>query len=230
MVKYDDLTLEKVVIEGRFEKGYLYWDNCGKIWLAINDKWPTLVHSTVTPNEAKFKLGGSEINLAYSYNRIAIEENYPNKLDQFTKFADDSFRIITNDININNLSRIGFRNVYFIGFDVDTITNLLIDKNLFIVPERVKALGKKVTATQIKFDIEREDISITVRTGFGKKSIEVTAPKPFKVDTSGFIKEGFYIDFDFFSDKIVDLGTFSVKNFLEVQENNARKLIATLFD
>ena len=224
----DDFILENVAFEARFERGYLYWDNCGKIWLAISEKWPQLQYKEVTVDSAKFILAGSEIGLNFSQNNFVVAEGYQEKPDQFIKFAEDSLKIFTDLITIDNFSRIGLRYVYFVKLDVDTVTELLLEKELITFPKRIIALGKKLSARNVIFVIEKEDIKITVRTGFGRKKLDMAIPKPLIVDMSKFINEGFYIDLDFFSDKIVDIGTFIVKSFIEVHGRNAHKLIDTL--
>jgi uncharacterized protein (TIGR04255 family) len=229
MGKYDDLILERVVIEARFERGYLYLDNCGKIWLSISEKWPKLVETEITPNGASFNLGGSDTKLVFDHRRIAIEDNFPDKLDQFIKFSDDSFQIIEDYLNIKSFSRIGLRFIYAVEEDIESVTKLLLDKQLLVIPEQVKPIGKKVTPSLTKFEIERDDISITVQTGFGKRTIQISVPKPFKVNINKLERKGLFVDLDFFCQKIVELGTFDVKDFIEVQQKNARKLIDTLF-
>ncbi len=80
MVRFDDLILERVIFEVRFPRGYLYWDNCGKIWLALSAEWPNLVAHEVSPERAHLQLGDETIHLSFAHNRMGTHQDYPAKL------------------------------------------------------------------------------------------------------------------------------------------------------
>ena len=65
MFNFDDLVLEQLTFELRFENGYLYWDNTGKTWKEILDKWPTVKGETVNIQETHLLMPDEDISLRF---------------------------------------------------------------------------------------------------------------------------------------------------------------------
>jgi len=55
-IEFDKLIVERIILEVRFSRGFLYWDNCGKIWKNICEKWVDLETVEVNPDKAVFKI------------------------------------------------------------------------------------------------------------------------------------------------------------------------------
>jgi len=108
------------------------------------------------------------------------------------------------------------------------VTKLLVDRGLFNISSKMENLGKKISEPNIKFLIEKDDISITVRIGYVKRELEFSVPKPLKVDESAFIKQGISVDLDFFTTKPVDRGILNVADLITTHQKSSRNLIKTL--
>lgn len=230
MFRFDDLILEKVIFEVRFHNGYLYWDNCGKIWRAITDTWPNLVARNVTPERAHFQLSEEGIDISFSHNRMGTDQDHPKKLDIYKKFTKDSFHIILEGIQVNTFSRVGNRYQYTLRFDDDNeVVKFFTSYGFLDIHEKINNIGKNIKEPSVRFIIEKDDISITINISFFRRNIELTIPKPIKVDTSEFIKQGILFDIDFFSTKRVERGIFDVEEFINTHERNCRRVIETLF-
>jgi len=230
MFKFGDLTLERVIFEVRFHNGYLYWDNCGKILRTLSDKWPDLVMREVSPERAHLQFGEAEIDMSFSHNRMGTHQDYPKELGLYKKFTSDSYQIILDTLQISTLLRVGNRYQYILSHDdTDEVIEFLKTKGFFNISEKIRVLGKKITQPSVRFVIERDDISVGVQAGVMNRSLEISLPKPIKVDMSAFVERGISIDVDFFSTKIVERGTFGVEEFITTQEKNAGKVIEKLF-
>jgi hypothetical protein len=229
MVRFEDLTLERVIFEARYRDGYLYWDNSGKIWRSLSQIWPDLTLQNVTTQQATFQLGSAGIDLFFSHERFAANQDYPNKLDFYKEFMEKSSQIVFESLQVSSFLRVGNRYQYILKVnDKNEATEFFKSKSLLNLPERVSGLGKNITEPAIKFVVERDDISITVRLGFESRNLEFSVPRPLKVDTSAFIKEYIAVDIDSFSTKVVDRGTFSVEEFIATHERNTRRLVERL--
>ncbi|MCH8292427.1 hypothetical protein IH992_15150 [Candidatus Poribacteria bacterium] len=223
MLSYDSFTLERAIFELRFHAGYLYWDNCGKIWCILSEKWPNLSMGKVDTSQANFQLDDNDIHLSFSYNRFGVHQDYPKKRDFFPRFTDESSQVILEYLQINTFTRIGNRYQYMSGVDdIDEVTKLLVDRGLFNISSKMENLGKKISEPNIKFLIEKNDISITVRIGYVKRELEFSVPKPLKVDESAFIKQGISVDLDFFTTKPVDRGILNVADLITTHQRSSR--------
>jgi uncharacterized protein (TIGR04255 family) len=230
MFRFDDLTLEQVIFEVRFPKGFLYWDRCGSIWRSISDKWPKLTMREVNTERARFSLRDNDIEMSFSHNRISIHQDYPKRLNTFKVFTKDSFEILLDAIEVNSFSRVGNRYKYIFDIeDHEQIIEFFEENQLVAMPEKAKHIGKSIREPSVRFIIEREDISMTVSVAYFKRNLELSIPKPLEVDTKKFIAQGISIDLDFFSTKIVDRGTFDAEDFINAHEKSSRRVIEQIF-
>jgi hypothetical protein len=99
----------------------------------------------------------------------------------------------------------------------------------FDISNKVSNLGKNIKEPSVRFIIERDDISIIIGISFVRRTVELTIPKPLKVDTSEYIKQGIAFDIDFFSTKRVERRIFDAEEFINTQEKNCRRVLESLF-
>ncbi len=222
----DTVGLERVIFEARFQNGYLYWDNCGKIWRTLTDIRPDLEMGQVTTDQATLQIEGEGITISFSHQRFGIHQDYPKNLDVYKKFAGQSFNSVIDNLKIEEFSRIGNRYQYIVKHnDRDEVTDFFKEKNIFTIPKRLIHPMNKITEPHVKFTLERDNMSIIVQIGYFSRDLKATVQKPLKIDTSSFISKGISIDIDSASTNIIRRGTLDVAEFIAVQEKSVRRII-----
>ena len=88
-MEFADLVLGKIIFEIRFRSGYLYWDNCGRIWLGLSEKWPNLEHRQIDTTRAEFQIPDG-ISMSFSHERFGIDQDECQSLKVFAQLATDS--------------------------------------------------------------------------------------------------------------------------------------------
>lgn len=225
-VLFTDLILERVIFEARFQNGYLYWDNCGRIWRTLTDIRPDLEMVSVTPDQATFQLEEEGINISFSHQRFGVHQDYPKNLGIYKKITDQSFNIVADHLRLDEFSRIGNRYQYVIKHeDRDEVTEFFKEKDIFIIPKRLIHSTNKIVEPHVKFLIERDNMSAIVQMGFFSRDLKVNVQKPLKIDTRSFISKGISIDIDSASTNIIKRGTLDVAEFIAVQEKSVRRII-----
>lgn len=79
----------------------------------------------------------------------------------------------------------------------------------------------------IRFVVEREDVSMTVRIGFRERDLNLQLPSFVTVDRGPFIEKCLTFDVDCFSTKPLGIGAFDAELFMSAQARNVRKTIET---
>jgi hypothetical protein len=232
MFNSESLVLEQVVFEGKFQHGYLYWDNCGKIWKDIIAKWPALTADNVSVQEAIMSLKDEDINLKFSHDAINITQKYPKNLKLLGDFADSVFQIITDYLKIETFSRIGNRFFYIYKVENSNESiDLLKKTGFFNIPqEKLSVIGDRLKDPHVKIVITKgEEIGYIFNLTHVERKVEISLPKFIKYDTSGFISTALSIDVDFYTIKPVDLSILRCKELIEKTDKNIRHIIKALF-
>ncbi len=102
---FDDLIIESIILEARFTNGFLYWDNCGKIWKQICEMWPELAMKKVSPDEANFAIGNEGLALKFNNANIHLSQSYPdNSLKLFKEIAREAIPLIAKYLELTVFS------------------------------------------------------------------------------------------------------------------------------
>ena len=75
-IEFEKLIVERFIIEARYSQGYLYWDNCGRIWKTVLDKWPDFEEIEVSPQKAVLKMHEEGLELRFDKNSVNIGQDY----------------------------------------------------------------------------------------------------------------------------------------------------------
>lgn len=116
---FSDLKLNRVILELRYDHGYLYLDRCGKTYLKILEKNLEWKFIQASP-EITF-LQNKERNMELHFNHLNIhfvQEEVEN-LNQFKVNTSKIIPIITTELEIKTFKRIGNR--YWFIFPVENI-------------------------------------------------------------------------------------------------------------
>ena len=235
MFKFEELVLEQLILELRFENGYLYLDNCGKTFREIIKRYTGIKEETVNVNEAKLVLPEDEIFLKFSPTNFNLSQNYPSNLNTVCEFGDFSYEIVMKNFGIDAFTRVGNRFIYTLKVgSVEEATELLKKTGFFNVSEEKKSkIGATLKDPGVKFTIVRDDgIGYIVNIAYFNRKYEVKLPKPVtaKYDMTKFSETGLTIDIDYHTLKPVDRGALVVSDLLKKNKKNIEFIIKELFN
>jgi hypothetical protein len=101
--------IQKAVFEIRFAQSFLIWDRTGHVWHGLRAKFPGLKLKGAQPNQQSFSLGeGLNATLTIENAHLA-GTNLSSDLEPFISACDAFFPLVIKELNILDLSRIGFR-------------------------------------------------------------------------------------------------------------------------
>ena len=231
-IEFDKLIVERIILELRFSHGFLYWDNCGKIWKNICEKWDDFKMIEASPDKAIFNIQGQGLQLKFSQKDIHLSQEYPpSSLKLFKEVAKEAIPLICNFLEIKSFSRIGNR-----IFSLYATANLKEAEDIIksigllsISEDKIKSFGDNLSEPQVRFKIQNEDVGYAFNISAISRTLSVELPKPLKVDSSKFIKDAVLIDIDYFARKSVDLSITDFTDLINtVQKNLKHNLVKIL--
>jgi len=221
---FSDLKLNRVILELRYDRGYLYLDRCGRTHLKIleDPEWEFVQASpeiTLLKNEKR--------NLALNFNPLNIrfiQEEVEN-LNQFKAKTSKIIPIITTELEIKTFKRIGNRYRFILTVGSIEQGEKLIRKTgiLNISEDKVSLFGKSMKNSNIVIIIENEYLNYRIELKTVERD-DKKIPKNLRINEAFNPKYGLLIDVDIFT--VVDVKTedFNPDDFIQknykVLENN----------
>jgi hypothetical protein len=216
-MKFEDIRPESIILELRYPQGYLYWDNCGKIFKDITDKWREAGTESVSLQDATIKYPEKNLSVKFSPSHISVALLSSSDTKSLGEFADSVVNTICSYLDVDVFSRVGNRFQYIKKLDADDDFSQIFSKSgLMNIPEAVTAhITGKATKQEIKFTLERED-SFGYNFCFAQfgRSVNIELPKSLTLDASKFISKGIMFDIDMFTLKPVERSTLSCSELL----------------
>lgn len=233
MFTIDELVLEQLSFEGRFENGYLYWDNTGKIWKEILDKWPT-VKGSVSVQESQLVMAEEDITFQFSPDKFVLGQNYPANLNIICDFGDSAVDMLVKKLDVPVFTRVGNRFIYSLKLDnADKAVDLLKKTGFFAVPEDKKSkIGDTLKDPVVRFTIVKGDeIGYRFNMAYFSRRLEFKLPRPIKskVDMSQFAEAGLMIDIDCHTLKPVEAGNIKTSELIRKNKKDIEYIIKNLF-
>lgn len=227
----DSFQLEKIVFEARYDRGFLYWDRCGKIWKELTDKWPNLKEINVAPESATFRLGDKALNLLFDKSKCNLTQEFPEDLDTFYDISDKFILVIRENLDINVFKRIGNRYLFLKPFSElsEVIEAIKKIKIISIKEDKIIHLGTKFLELGTNFRIGSDDLNYSIKIGSINRALEVSLPPPLTVDTSRFNKVGLLFDVDIYTEKFTEAGILKPDEFIRANLRRIHKLISSIF-
>ena len=217
MFNFSDLVLEQVILELRYENGYLYLDNCGKTLRNIMDKWPTAKVDSANVGEAKLDVLNKNLSMTFSPHRVAFSQSYPSGISDLGEFSDFALNTVRELFEISAFTRVGNRFVYMLKVEDEQESLDYIRKTGFLAipPEKVAHIGDTVKNAGVRFQITRDgEVCYTVNLAHVSRKLDLQLPKPIKHDTGTFIFSGLSIDIDFFTMKPIESGNVKAHDLI----------------
>jgi hypothetical protein len=232
VINVESLILEQCIFDVRYEKGYLYWDNCGKIFRDTFTVFPDAEEESVSVKEAKLFLKGEDLNFTFSPVNFNVTQRFPKNIKIMGDVADALLSSIIKHIDIEIASRIGNRFVYILPVaNSEESVSYLKKMGLLNIPtDKLDLIGDTVKEPHVKFIVTKGDeIGYIFNLSYVSRKIEIKVPRVVKYDVSGFVNMGLSIDVDFFTMKPFELSNLKCKELIEKNEKNIRYMISRLF-
>lgn len=143
-IEFDKLTVERFILEVQYSHGYLYWDNCGRVWKTVLEKWPEFEAIEVSPEKAVIKMHDEGLELRFDKNNINISQDYPpSSLKLFKELSSMVIPLIAKTFEIQSFTRIGNRIFYLYPTNnPDEATDIVKSTGLLSVSEeKMKPFG-----------------------------------------------------------------------------------------
>ncbi len=225
LIDFDKLIIENFILEARFKNGFLYWDNCGKIWKQICEKWPNLVMKDVNPQKAIFELENEDLQLKFSASEILLSQSYPkSSLKTFKEIAKEIIPLIAGYLDISVFSRIGNRIHYIYPVKkIEQAEKILLDSGMINIPKnKVDLFNGQLTNPGINFRIENDDVGYTFRILTQSRTLDIKVPKILTLGHSDFKKNVLLIDIDYYTKKPTDLSIMNFEALINTVQKNLK--------
>jgi hypothetical protein len=221
---FSDFHLNRVILELRYENGFLYWDNCGAALLEILKKFPEWKWERTSTELTILKEKERNIEVSFNIHNIRFIQDEVDNLSQFKKATSEITPIILEKIKINNFSRIGNRFIYNLKLDSIEQGKKLIQKSKFIeiATEKLHLFGNNPIKTAFTIYFENEALQYRIEV----TSIErIESPKNIKINENFFPKYGLRVDVDIANITKIDAFDFNCEEFIQ---NNYKFLESNL--
>lgn len=232
MFNFSDLVLEQLILEVKYEDGYLYVDRCGKILREIISRWPSATAESVAVSETKIVMSNKQITMAFSDKRILLTQQYPSGISEIGEFSDFAINTICKHLEISAFTRVGNRFIYILKVeDEKESLNLIQKTGFFNIPaEKVSLMGDTVKNVNVRFQITRgAEVGYGISLGHVGRTLNIQLPKPIKYDAGKFILSGLAIDVDFFTMKPIESGNVKAHELIKKNSKDMESLIPGLF-
>jgi|GEM_PF-1470038 len=225
---FEDLALNSVILELRYDEGHLYWDKCGEMILDIRRISPEWEWDGVSTKLAKLKNLRRNMELVFNYSYIRLIQNEVDNLNQFKEAVEKITPRIVEKFKIEKFKRIGNRFQFVLPLEnPEKGKKIVRDSTLFEVSEEKLALfGKDSTKTSFVVYIENKNLLYRIElVGIER----VALPKNIKVNERFNPKYGLRIDADIAIINEIKSSDFNYSDFIQANnkflEHNLVKLI-----
>lgn len=215
IMKIDDFTLARIVIEIRYDNAYHIWDKCGDLWNSASLVWPGILPTGVEPNMQSFRF-----NDVYEF-RVEIDKAfmiaYYSKVKDVIHDQEIFIELVTNVLGIKYFNRVGAR-FFFEKECKDEFEVYEKFKSIDIVKiPKAKFFNIDGDPLPLEFSFKKENDDVGFRVLFKSASKKFTIEKPIAVPEFNFEdvnKNLLLYDIDYFTKKITNPGQLKISEWV----------------
>ncbi len=178
-MKISEFTLQKAILEVRYEPAYLHWDRAGSIWQTLSQQWRGLEMSSVEPNATIFKWKNM-YDFGVRIERATVTVHFPGPTlgDEEYKVFDNFIQVVSSTLEFGEFSRIGFRAIFEKLYTSEKDASAELAELGILKPPAGKHFGISGDLTILSFDArwEGEELGSRVRVGTNKEEIDFDPP------------------------------------------------------
>lgn len=229
-ITFNDLKLNRAVLEIRYQKGYLYWDVCGKCIHEIN---------TISNEKIEFlKLNMDECVLkfvedtaaqaTFGFKHMTLSAASLKNLNLFKSYTPLIFDVVKTNLNIKEMSRVGFRLYYVLKTESHEEGEKFISElDLYsISADRFKGFGNELSITQSNIEASDEEGSISIRISAAKRTDSDDPSSEFDEYSPRY---AVLIDLDFFKQNI-NVEKFDFESFIHSAEKKVKDHVGNILN
>ena len=213
-----EFTLQRAILEVRYEHAYLHWERAGSIWHTASKEWRGLEMRSVEPNATVFTWKNM-YEFGVSIERATARALYPGSSlkDEGYRVFDRFIELVSSTLEISDFSRIGFRAIFQKPCESENdAAEQLLSLGL-LKPPKGKHFGVSGDYTNLSFDVrcEGEELGSRVRISTLKEEIDFDPPlgidelKPLHTTRNKIV-----YDVDYFTTAFTSVGQFKPLTWL----------------
>lgn len=213
-MNFDDLQLSRVILELRYDDGFLYWDRCGATVLEFKNKFPEWRWEGTSTELTRFMNIKRNTEFIFSINSIRFIQNEVENLNQFKETAEEITPLIVEKLEIKKFKRVGNRYQYVFPLENSDQGREIIQKSSLVeIPEeKLTLFSGKTTKTAFVIHLENENLHYRIEL-VGIERIGL--PKNIKIDERFNPKYGLRVDVDIASVNEVNVSDFNCSDFIQ---------------
>lgn len=218
-MNFDDLRLEQVVLQLKYDLGYRYWDKCGETIIEIGKAFPEWTWKELQrdgtllvnqKNKAMF--------LLFSWEAVRLIQQEVENLNQFKNYCGEIPKIVAKCLLVENYRRIGNR--FWYNHAVESLEHgqkiLEKSKLLEIQQDKVKIFGDTIRARSFTLVFEKNDVNIRLFVDVFKRD---KIPENMKINEEFHPKYMIKYDFDIYTETSHRVDTFDCAEFVQKNKN-----------
>lgn len=230
-MQFSELTLEKAVLEVRYDSSFLFWDNSGKAMGKIAGKYPKL--ELVNAQLSSVQSTWWDEGIVFNFNNLKadITQDYPTSLETFKGMSSVVSDSVVEFLAVKSFTRVGVRYIYSYPFkSKEDARDFFLKLNLVsVTPDRLKSFGPvKIEEEQIMLRFEDDDRGFSVRLSHVERTLTLNVARPISFNTDKFRKVVMMLDIDCYTKKKVEAAAFVAADFIRITqrtvENNLLRL------
>lgn len=113
MIDFEAAETEQVTIELRYQPAYTLWDESGKIWTRLRDRFPDLKMNAALPQQQVFE--STQLRMAIELEAFRVTARNPKAEVSAAEAAQEMLEICSKYLRLAAFSRVGFRVVRLIA-------------------------------------------------------------------------------------------------------------------
>lgn len=218
-MNFDDLRLEQVVLELKYDLGYLYWDKCGETMIEIAQAFPEWTWKELQRDGALMvNQKNRDMFLLFSWEAIRLVQHEVENLNQFKIYSGEIPKIIAKCLSVENYRRIGNR--FWYNYRVEGIEEgqkILKRSKLLEIPEtKIKLFGDRIKAGNFTIVFEKNHFDIRLFVDVFKRD---EIPKNLKINEEFHPKYMIRYDFDVYTETTHRVDSFDCAEFVQRNRN-----------
>ncbi len=207
-----EFTLQKTILEVRYEPAYLHWDRAGSMWQTASEEWRGLELSSAEPSATVFKWKNM-YDFSVRLERANVTVHFPGSTVEHEgyKVFDKFIQVVSSALEIDEFSRIGFRSIFEKPYASEKDATAALTELGILKPPAGKHFGVSGDLTILSFDARWEgaELGSRVRVGTHKEDIDFEPPPGLdELKSLHLSRHKIVYDVDYFTTASTSVGQF----------------------
>jgi hypothetical protein len=219
---YESLLLERMILETRYDRHFLYLDNCGRAMEEFLGRFPGFEVAKASPETAQMEWRESSTAVTFSHEKVDVAQDYPANLAAFNEICPFLIATVAKHFGVRSFTRVGNRRLLIKPTSSLEEAVALLSKSplISVRNEDLVPFGDRIAERNLLLRVENDDRGYAFRLSTQERRLTSNIPAAFKVKFENFHPYVLMIDVDVYSKKAIDATSFSAVDFLRSTEKN----------